>query len=340
VSRLSNLWLLAEVQAADLNPRCTVIVLNYNGEDLLPRCLDSLAPQRSESVEVVVVDNASTDGSAALVAQKYPWVRFLALDKNYGFSTANNIALREILSAGVEFALLLNNDTFVAPDFIAQMLAAMSIDPRIGAVCPKIYFADKPKVLWYAGADFNSWTGRVTTRGWKREDQGLFDAGGEITQATGCAMLLRCSALREVGLFDEQFWAYVEDLDLSVRFRRTGYKLVYASKAHVWHRDGATAVKSLGSGSQALRQYLSTRNFVLLARKHVRWWQLPTFTLGFVLHHLAFYSALRLWRRDYRAFYAIYNGLGEGLAASLSSSLNQKAEADSGAPQITRRPDT
>jgi GT2 family glycosyltransferase len=309
----------AEAQAAELTPGCAVIVLNYNGEDLLPRCLDSLAPQRSESVEVVVVDNASIDGSAALVAQKYPWVRFLALDKNYGFSVANNIALRETLSAGSEFALLLNNDTFVAPDFIAQLLAAMSTDSRIGAVCPKIYFADNPKVLWYAGADFNSWTGRVVTHGWKQEDHGMFDTEGEITQATGCAMLLRCSALREVGLFDEQFWAYVEDLDLSVRLRRGGYKLLYASRAHVWHWDGATVVKSVGSGSQALRQYLSTRNFVFLARKHVRWWQVPTFTLGFLLHHVVFYSVLRLWRRDYQAFYAIYKGLGEGLTASLSS---------------------
>jgi hypothetical protein len=126
-------------------------------------------------------------------------------------------------------------------------------------------------------------------------------------------MLLRCSALRDVGLLDENFWAYVEDLDLSVRLRRQGYRLVYAPLARVWHWDGATAVKSLGSGSQEVRQYLSTRNMLFLARKHLRWWQAPSFAAGFFITHVAFYAALRLWRRDFRAFAAIFKGLRHGL---------------------------
>src|SRR5216684_3956663 len=124
--------------------RCTVIVLNFNGEHLLPACLDSLARQTGIDIDTVVVDNASTDGSAALVAQKYPWVRFLALDKNYGFSKANNVALRDAFERGSEYALLLNNDTFAAPDFISQMLILMESDSRIASVCPKIYFAHQP----------------------------------------------------------------------------------------------------------------------------------------------------------------------------------------------------
>lgn len=298
---------------ANLAARCTVIVLNYNGEEWLPGCLDSLARQTGGPVETVVVDNASTDGSTAVVTQKYPWVRFLPLDKNYGFSAANNIALREALAGGVEYALILNNDTFVAEDFIAQMLSAMEADPRIAAVCPKIYFAQNPNLLWYAGADFSLWTSRVTTRGWKHTDGPAFDAKREISQATGCAMLLRCSALREVGLLDENFWAYVEDLDLSVRLNRRDYRLVYAPLARVWHWDGATTVKSLGSGSQEFRQYLSTRNMLFLARKHLHWRQAPTFALGFLLTHVAFYLTLRLWRRDFRAFFAIFRGLRDGL---------------------------
>jgi GT2 family glycosyltransferase len=302
-----------------LKASCTVIVLNFNGEHLLPACLDSLAKQTGIEIDTVVVDNASTDGSAALVAQKYPRVRFLALSKNCGFSAANNVALRDALSRGSEYAILLNNDTFAAPDFISQLLEVIERDPKIAVVCPKIYFAHQPETLWYAGGDFSLWTGATRHRGWKEIDHNQFDHNLKITQATGCAMLVRRSAIQEVGLLDEQFWIYAEDLDWSVRFSKRGYRLAFVPKAHLWHLDGATNVRVLGKGSEEKRQFLSTRNMVFLARKHVRWWQVPTHVIGFTVHHIAFYTALRLWRRDFRALWAIYRGLGEGLRTALVS---------------------
>lgn len=317
------------VRGADLETHCTVIVLNYNGEKLLPACLDSLARQTGEPIDTVIVDNASTDGSAALVAQCYPSVRFLALERNYGFVGANNAALRDALARGSEYALLLNNDTFAAPDFISQMLAVMRSDPDIAVVCPKIFFAHQPDVLWYGGGDFNLWTSVTKHRGWKQIDQNQFDNRCDITQATGCAMLVRASATRDVGLLDEQFWIYAEDLDWSVRFLKRGYRLAFAPKAHLWHLDGATNVKVLGKGSEERRQFLSTRNMVFVARKHVRWWQMPTHALGFIVHHVAFYTALRLWRRDFRALFAIYRGLSQGLRTSLISADDSKVKADS-----------
>jgi GT2 family glycosyltransferase len=312
-----------------LKPRCTIIVLNYNGEALLPACLDSLARQTGEPIDVMIVDNASTDGSAALVAEKYPWVRFLALDRNYGFTGANNAALRDALARGSEFALLLNNDTYAAPNFIAEMLAVMDSDSKIGAVCPKIYFAVHPDRLWYAGGDFNLWTSVTKHRGWKEVDRNQFDNGPDITQATGCAMLVRASAMREVGLLDERFWIYAEDLDWSVRLVKHGYRIVFAAKSHLWHIDGATNVKVLGKGSEERRQFLSTRNMIFVARKHVRWWQIPGHSIGFLLNHVVFFTALRIWRRDFRALAAIYKGIGEGLSTPLGSAGETKAEADS-----------
>jgi GT2 family glycosyltransferase len=299
--------------------RCTVIVLNFNGEHLLPACLDSLAHQTGGEMDVVVVDNGSSDGSAALIAQRYPWVRFLGLRENVGFCVANNVALRDALARGSDCALLLNNDTYAAPDFISEMLKVLERDSRIAVVCPKIYFAHQPDRLWYAGGEVSLWTGATKHRGWREIDLGQFDNDREITQATGCAMLVRASTMREVGLLDQQFWTYAEDLDWSLRFLKRGYRLAFAPKARLWHLDGATNVKTLGSGSQAVRQFLSTRNMVLVARKHVRWWQLPTYAVGFLLRHVAFYSALRLWRRDFRAFIAIYRGLVQGLRTSLVS---------------------
>jgi GT2 family glycosyltransferase len=301
------------------NPRCTVIVLNFNGEHLLPACLTSLAEQTGANIDTVVIDNASTDGSADLVAQKYPWARFIGLKKNSGFSIANNVAMRDALERGSDYVLLLNNDTFAAPEFVTEMLAVIEADSTIAVVSPKIFFAHLPDTLWYAGGDFSLWTSATGHRGWKQVDHGQFDHLQGVTQATGCAMLVRASAIRDVGLLDEQFWIYAEDLDWSVRFVKKGYRIAFAPKARLWHLDGATNVKALGSGSQEMRQFLSTRNMIFVMRKHVHWWQLPTHILGFLWHHVAFYTALRLWRRDFRALRAIYRGIGKGLATPLQS---------------------
>ncbi len=128
-----------------MGKRCAVIVLNYNGEHLLPACLDSLESQQNADIEVIIADNNSSDGSAAFVAEKYPKFKFLALDKNYGFSGANNFALRDALGRDFEFALLLNNDTFADPHMIAEMIAMAETDPRVAVVCPKIFFASTPQ---------------------------------------------------------------------------------------------------------------------------------------------------------------------------------------------------
>jgi len=153
----------------------------------------------------------------------------------------------------------------------------------------------------------------------KEIDRNQFDNESIITQATGCAMLVRREAMEEVGLLDEQFWIYAEDLDWSVRFCKRGYRLAFAPKAHLWHLDGATNVKVLAKGSEERRQFLTTRNMVFVARKHVRGWQVPTHIAGFLFHHLAFYTALRVWRRDFRALWAIYRGLMQGLRTPLIS---------------------
>ncbi len=282
-----------------LTHKCVVAILNHNGKDLLRDCLDSLAIQTFSNFETVVIDNGSTDGTSEFLETKYPWVRLLALNKNLGFSSGYNIGLRDALARGFEFILLLNNDTCVAKNFLAEMLETAKEDERIGAVCPKIYFASQPQTIWYAGGDFSLWTCRPRHRGWKEVDRGQFDTPKQVTLATGCAMLVRCSALRDVGLLDERFWAYLEDVDWSVRFLKKGYKLIFAPNTQVWHRCGETSVRRLGHGSQAVAQYLSTRNALLLARKHARWWQIPTHFLSFLVNHVAFYTALRLWRRDF-----------------------------------------
>ena len=262
---------------------------------------------------IVVVDNGSTDDSVSALTREFPEITVLAQGQNRGFVGGCNIGIRHALADGADFVLLLNNDTTVAPDFLAEMLAAIDSDARVAAVCPKIYFADAPGAIWYAGADFSLWTGTPRHRGWRQVDRGQFDDRHSITQATGCAMLIRKSAICDAGLLDEQFWAYVEDLEWSVRVRKAGYRLAFAPRAHVWHQCGATAVASMGNGSHAIPQLLSARNMIFLARKHARWWQVPSFTVGFLINHVARHTILRVWHCDFRAVFAIYRGLARGL---------------------------
>jgi GT2 family glycosyltransferase len=322
-------------------PRIAIIIPNWNGREITAECIRSLLAMDSSRFEILIVDNGSTDGSVEILRKEFPVITVLPQSRNLGFAGGCNVGICHALSQDMDYLLLLNNDTFVAADFVREMLKVMQSDPRIGAVCPKIYFVDRPRRLWYAGGDFSLWTGTPKHRGWKAIDTGQFDHLQEITQATGCAMLVRCRALLEVGLLDEQFWAYVEDLEWSVRFRQKGYRLAFAPKACMWHHDGATAVGTLGSGSQSVRQFLSTRNMIFLARKHLNWWQVPSYALGFLINHIAFYTALRLWRRDFKALFAIYKGLSQGLRMPLDAHTTElcgeKAEQAGPAKGATNR---
>jgi GT2 family glycosyltransferase len=308
--------------------KTAIVVLNRNQRQMTAECLRSVLAMQAAEFEVVVVDNGSSDGSVEMLGKEFPQITLLPQRENLGFAAGCNIGMRYALASGAEFVLLLNNDTTVAPDLLSELLDAIRGDLRIAAACPKIYFADAPRMLWYAGADFNLWIGTSKHRGWRQIDNGQFDRDRCVRQATGCAMLIRQSAIREVGLLDEQFWAYVEDLDWSIRFHQSGYRLAFAPKACVWHRWGATAVQALGSGSHVVPQFLSTRNAVLLARKHLKWWQIPTYVFGFLATHIAFYSALRLSRRDFKALKAIYVGVFEGLRMPLDDRHNSYGKTD------------
>jgi len=218
-------------------PIASVIILNWNGKKFLQECLDSLGAQTYRDFETILIDNGSTDNSAAFVQELYPWVRLVALPENTGFSGGNNRGLAECRG---DYIVTLNNDTKVEPEFIAELVKVAESDSAIGMVAAKM-------LNFYETGRIDSVGIRVTTaglgvnRGVGETDRGQYDAAGEVFGACAGAALYRRAMLDEVGFFDAAFFAYYEDTDLAWRARLAGWRCVTAPGAVVYHVHSATS---------------------------------------------------------------------------------------------------
>lgn len=216
-------------------PKVTVVVVNWNGRHLLQECLEALSCQTYRDFSAVVVDNGSTDGSVAWLKDRFPAVRVMALDRNYGFCLANNIALAQI---DTEYVALLNNDAAPHKDWLDRLVAAMTETPAAGFGASKMVFYDHPDIIDRAG-DAYTRAGVGTLRG--RGDRALrHDERAWIFGACGGAAIYRTRMLREIGYFDSDFFLIHEDVDLSFRAQLRGYRCLYVPDAVVRHRAGSS----------------------------------------------------------------------------------------------------
>jgi GT2 family glycosyltransferase len=223
--------------AGEAFPHVVTVVLNWNGRDDTLACLESLERLDWPRHDTIVVDNGSSDGSAQWIEAAHPAVTTIATGENLGFAEGNNVGLRAALEAGADYVLLLNNDTVVAPDLLRQLVDEAEKRPDAGAVCPLIYYLDPPDRIWYAGARFDArrgHNGRHT--GYGERDSGQYDRVREIGRATGAAMLVRRAVVEEVGLLDGELFLQVEDVEWSLRMRRTGWRVFFVPAGKVWHR--------------------------------------------------------------------------------------------------------
>jgi N-acetylglucosaminyl-diphospho-decaprenol L-rhamnosyltransferase len=228
------------------------LVLTWNGAHLLPDCLRALTPQ----MRVTVVDNASSDGTAELLRRDFPSVQHLLLHDNLGYGRANNEGMRRALAAGVEFVALINNDVEVEPGWLEKLLHAARAHPEAGLFTGTLLFRGEETVN-STGLQIDAF-GRARDRDFRVPLAQLARTDGEVAGVSGGAALLRASMLREIGLFDEAYFAYYEDVDLSLRAASRGWKSRYVRDAFARHRFGAT----FGPGSPKQRY--------LLGRGHLR----------------------------------------------------------------------
>jgi hypothetical protein len=245
-------------------PRVLVIVLNWNGADDTLACLASLAAVDAPAFDTLVIDNGSRQSVAPAVRQRFPHVRCVELPTNVGYAAGNNVGLNCARAEGYEFAYVLNNDTVVDRGFLRVALAAASA-PRVAAVGGKVLAFDDPSRLWMTYGSVNYRQSLIHLAGWGERDRGQYDTDRDVEWVPGCALLLSCAALADVGLFDERFFAYHEDVDWCTSARERGWRIRFAPGSVVRHRGNQT----LGGPAYASpRKYLSARSTVLFARKH------------------------------------------------------------------------
>ena len=173
-----------------------ITVLNWKTYEMTKECIHSLLTMDGDSFEILIIDNGSQDGSAEYLRQAFPKIPLIANASNLGFAAGSNIGMKLALEQGADFVLLVNNDTVVKPDLLAELLAESERRPDAGMVSPKIYYADHPDRIWWAGGTFSLWQGVPRHLGWKEKERGQYETARVIDWATGCVVLLRCDALR------------------------------------------------------------------------------------------------------------------------------------------------
>lgn len=240
--------------------RSTIIIPNYNGIKYIENCLTSLV---GEPASVIVVDNGSTDGSRELVQEKFPTVRLLALDKNYGFCTAINRGIRESERDGTTYVILLNNDTVVETGFVRALEKALDRDETVFSAAAQMVNLYHPQRIDDAG-DYYCALGWAFAAG-KDKQRGKYDKPRQIFSACGGACIYRRSVLEKIGLLDENHFAYLEDVDIGYRARIHGYRNLYVPQAVVRHAGSGVS----GSRHNAFKVKLSARNNVYLIYKNM-----------------------------------------------------------------------
>jgi len=264
----------------------SVIIPNWNGARYLPECLDSLRAQTYPRLEVIVVDNNSTDGSVALVRKDYPEVRLLELEENRGLAGGVNAGAR--IAQG-EILTLLNNDALADANWAAALLDGLRRNPEAGLVASKMLLYDHPTVINSVGDTFGS-DGIPGNRGVWEEDQGQYDREEWVFGGCGGAVAYRRDMWRILGGFDEDFFMYCEDVDLNWRAQLAGYRCLYLPQAVVYHRLSAT-----GGGVTA--SYYTGRNTIWVLAKDLPAFLWRKYAFRIVGAQLAIArEALQAWR--------------------------------------------
>jgi GT2 family glycosyltransferase len=273
-----------------MTARVAVIILNWNGRHFLERCLPSLEAQTFQDIEIVVVDNGSHDDSIPFIKENFSKIRVIVNQENNGFAKANNQAIRATDS---EFVATLNNDTEVAPCWLENLVQAAETDERVGACTSKMLFAHNPDMINSTGIALDR-AGIAWDRRGGRPDDPSEKETVEVFGACAGAALYRRTMLDEIGLFDETFFAYLEDVDLAWRARWANWKTLFVPTARVLHFHSGT-----GKEGSFFKNWHLGRNKIWVIIKNYPWPQILQYLPAILLYDLGSIPYTLVWRGDW-----------------------------------------
>jgi len=262
-----------------MNPLVYIIILNWNGRDLTLDCLKSLSKIKYDNFEILIVDNGSSDDSVKAIRNKYPKIKILQLDKNIGYAAGNNAGLEFIKNENPNYIIFLNNDTIVYHKFIVPLTEPLMKNSDVGQTVPKIFFANSKNKIWYAGGKVNLWLGHIYHIGIRKYDSSQYSESQYTDYATGCCFCMRREDFTEIGKFDTSFPMYAEDVDLSLRIKTNGKKVLYVTNSNIWHKVSA----SIGGELSMLKLRRKLHGLIKLFGKHTNILQKFTIILSWIV---------------------------------------------------------
>tara|TARA_B100000315_G_C14577107_1_gene588456 strand:- start:911 stop:1756 length:846 start_codon:yes stop_codon:yes gene_type:complete len=247
-----------------------LFVLNWNGRDLTLDCLFSLEKITYPNVKVYVIDNGSSDNSVTAIRNQFPDYEIIELPENYGFARGNNAGF-ELVKQKADYTIFLNNDTIVDPNFVEPLINAMESNSTVKQSTPKIFYADNLDSIWFGGGKVNLWAGWIRHLGIRQKDSMQFSFDRNVDYATGCCVCMRTVDFESIGMFDESFLMYGEDVDLSLRFRKQGGQILFVPESKIWHKVSS----SIGTQFSIRKWKRKNIGKIKIVTKHVHPAQLP-----------------------------------------------------------------
>ena len=249
-----------------VNPKVSIIILHLNNISCLLECISSLNKINYPNFDIFVVHNGPKCNALpeALAQLSQHIIEIIDTGDNIGFSGGNNVGIRQALEKEADYVLLLNDDTEVDKDFLSILVEIAEMREYAAMFGPRIFFFDHLDRIWFDGAIFDPETCMLTTPGSDRLEDGMDSEPMESDYITGCALLINRRAVERIGLLDERFFLYWEDVDWGLRSKKAGFMNVVIPAAHIWHKVSVSS----GGMDSLIRAYHKTRSHLLMARLH------------------------------------------------------------------------
>jgi GT2 family glycosyltransferase len=290
-----------------------VVIINWNLKHDTAECLASVSASDYPRLRVLVVDNASTDGSPEYLQTRFPDLEVIVNPDNFGFAKAGNVGIHHALRQEADHVFLLNNDTVVETSMLSALVAEAEKADRVGIVAPKILYYHQRDTIWHLGGRIHRWLPVPATLGHNQLDDGRFSQPFEVDYVAFCAALIKRRVLDTVGMLDERFYFTYEDSDFCCRARDAGYSIVCQPQASMWHKVSRTA-----RTDTARACYLKSKSRAMFYRLHPHGPH-PWLTTAFVLASTLARSTASALHGNAAAAQSAFRGLYDGYRKDLGS---------------------